>query len=172
MEVFLIMRNKLLLIASIFIFSAFIMAGCGSDSKKEAAQGETIEYQYIQAEDLKKNIDEGGDGYIILDVRKKEDYDSSHIKGAFSGDVDSIVSAEDKELATNNLKAALKEATGSEEGNKDSKYVLVCYSGKRYAQGATGILSELGIPEGNIYTLEGGNKNWVELGDDYISLME
>lgn len=169
------MRNKLFLLASIFIFSAFIMAGCGSAATKEAPKQEAaaeIEYQYIKAEDLKKNIEDGNDGYIILDVRKKEDYDAEHIKGAFSGDVDSIVNAENRDLATGNIKAALKEATGSEEGNKDSKYVLVCYSGKRYAQGATGILAELGIPKENIYTLEGGNKNWVELGDDYKSLME
>ena len=42
--------------------------------------------------------------------------------------------------------------------------MLVCYSGKKYAEAATGLLQEMGIAAGNIYTLEGGQNGWVDGG--------
>ena len=38
--------------------------------------------------------------------------------------------------------------------------ILVCYSGKRYAQAGTNILSVTGYDMSKVYTLEGGFKAW------------
>jgi len=40
--------------------------------------------------------------------------------------------------------------------------ILVCYSGKRYAQAATNALSAIGYDMSKVYTLEGGFTNWSE----------
>ena len=42
----------------------------------------------------------------------------------------------------------------------DKKIILVCYSGKRYAQAATNALSAIGYDMTKVYTLEGGFTNW------------
>ena len=70
------------------------------------------------------------------------------------------------------LKTALKEATGSETGKDGIKYALVCYSGKSYAQKATDLMIEMGIPKENIYTLDGGMKDWEAGGDEYKALLK
>ena len=57
------------------------------------------------------------------------------------------------------MKAALKDATGSESG-ADKKLVLICYSGKTYAQAGTNVLSAIGANMDNVFTLEGGMKAW------------
>ena len=42
----------------------------------------------------------------------------------------------------------------------DDTLVLVCYSGKRYAQATTNVLSALGYDMSKVYTLEGGFTKW------------
>lgn len=42
----------------------------------------------------------------------------------------------------------------------DDILILVCYSGKRYAQATTNVLSALGYDLSKVYTLEGGFKAW------------
>ena len=44
----------------------------------------------------------------------------------------------------------------------DDTLVLVCYSGKRYAQATTNVLSALGYDMSKVYTLEGGYKAWTK----------
>lgn len=146
-------------------------ASTAPESTAPASTAE-VSMQYISPEDLKADIEAGGEGYIILDVRKAADYAENHIQGAYSADVDPSISSENNETSTANLKAALSAATGSETGGADDQYVLVCYSGKKYAQAATGLLADMGVPAANIYTLEGGNTAWTEAGDDYTALME
>jgi len=127
--------------------------------------------QYITKEDLKAAIEGGNNEYIVLDVRKAADYAELHINGAYCADVDPAINGDDA-TATANLKNALAEATGSETGAEGAKYVLVCYSGKKYAENATRLLKDMGIDGANIYTLEGGQKGWVEAGDEYAALMQ
>lgn len=128
--------------------------------------------QYIGAEDLKASIESGSDDYVILDVRKAEDYNESHIVGYYGADQDAANEDVDDKIGTANLKAALKEATGNETGSSGDKYALVCYAGKLYAQTATDLMIKMGISADNIYTLEGGMKAWEEGGDDYKGLLE
>ena len=40
------------------------------------------------------------------------------------------------------------------------KLVLICYSGKTYAQAGTNVLSVIGANMDNVLTLEGGMKAW------------
>ena len=150
------------------LISIFGLAACGS---KEASPAESGSYQYITPDELKTAV-EGENSYILLDVRKAEDYASNHIVGSYSADVDSTVSGEDDDTSKSNIKTALSQATDSETGNPDDKYVLICYSGKRYAEAATGFMVEMGVPASNIYTLEGGMKAWSNGGDAYNALLE
>ena len=172
------MKKNLLTGAAILTLAAFSLFGCsnnkassGTDSTQQSEPAE-VTMNYITKEDLKADIDAGNNGYTILDVRKAEDYNTAHIVGAFSGDVDAAINGEDHDTAKASLQAGLKDATGSENGNNDSKYVLVCYSGKRYAQQATQYMIDLGIDQANILTLEGGMTGWSEAGDDYTALVE
>ena len=77
-----------------------------TDAAATEAPAASTEPQYITKEDLKADIDAGGTGYIILDVRKAADYAESHIQGAYSADVDPTISNSDDATSTANLKAA------------------------------------------------------------------
>lgn len=150
----------------VFLLLSLVLVSCG---KKEEEAANPM--QYIGAEALKEAIDEGSDEYVILDVRKVEDFDTSHIVGAYDADQDAAKEGDD-ESGIANLKTALNSATGSEEGKDGEKYALVCYSGKSYAQKATDLMVEMGIPADSIYTLEGGMKAWEEAGEEYTDLLE
>lgn len=184
------MKKKFLLGAVTLLVTASLLVSCNSQDKKNDEANNTtpnvttdkkdneakdttsdVAMQYISKEDLKKSIDDGNKDYVVLDVRKKEDYDKEHIKNSLSADVDETKEDASKtENSTANLKAALKEATESETGKEDTKVALLCYSGKRYAQAATNILVDMGIKKENIYTLDGGYKGWT--GDEFTSLLE
>lgn len=86
--------------------------------------------------------------YVILDARKAADYEKGHIAGAVSADVDGIFSG-NKDAAAANVKAAV------DKYGKDKKYIVICYSGNRYAKVATGLLMNNGIKNANIQTLGG-----------------
>lgn len=161
------MKNKSLKLILILLVLSLLLAACG----KETAGTDPAPMQYIKAEDLKTAIESESGDYIILDVRKTEDYNESHIVGSFGADQDAAKDGDDA-AGTANLKAALKEATGNETGNSGDKYALICYSGKTYAQTATDLMKKMGISADNIYTLEGGIKDWNEGGDDYKNLLE
>ena len=144
------MKNKSLKLILILLALSLLLTACGKE-KKETAGADSTPMQYIGAEVLKTSIESGADDYIILDVRKAEDYSTSHIAGSYGADQDAAKDGDDKS-GTANLKAALKEATGNETGNSDDKYALVCYSGKVYAQTATDLMIKMGISADNIYT--------------------
>ena len=109
----------------------------------------------ISAADLKADID-STQSYKLIDARKAADYATSHIVGAVSADMDSVVSGTDEATALANAKAAI---TGD---SADQKYAIICYSGNRYAQKATEMLIKNGVARANIVTLSGGMKGWTE----------
>lgn len=162
-----ILKNKLLKLIPVVLVLSLLLVACGKADEEASANP----MQYIGVEDLKESIESGTNEYIILDVRKVEDYNTSHIIGAYLADQDAAKNG-DHEDGIANLKAALQEATGSETGNDGEKYALVCYSGKSYAQKATDLMIEMGISADQIFTLEGGMKAWEEGGDDYKALLE
>ena len=88
--------------------------------------------------------------YVILDARKAADYDNGHIAGAVSASVDGyIAEGGNKDEAATNVKAVV------DKYGKDKKYIVICYSGNKYAKAATGLLMNNGIKNANIQTLGG-----------------
>lgn len=159
-------KSRVLKLMSIMLIAVVALTGCG---KKEEAKNEM---KYISPEDVKEALESNSDGYQLLDVRKVEDYETSHIKGAQDADVDAANKGGDDAAGTESLKKGLSEATGSETGNPDDKYVLICYTGKSYAQKATDLMIEMGISADQIYTLEGGMEAWENGGEEYKNLLE
>lgn len=187
--------KSLKLMSTVFVVSA-LLVGCGDKAEQSGAdtgtgtetqtqtesgteketskenESKENEMKYIEKEELKEAIDSDSKEYIILDVRKAEDYNKAHVKGAYTADQDAANKGGDDAKGIENLKVALKEATGEETGNTDSKYALVCYSGKSYAQKATDLMLEMGISADQIYTLQGGMKAWESGGDEYKELLK
>jgi rhodanese-related sulfurtransferase len=126
--------------------------------------------QYLSAADLKTDMESDAPAYLILDVRKAGDYAAGHIKNAVMADMDK---AKDGDNASGfaNMKAALLAATGSETGQEDTQFVVICYAGRAYAQKGTDILVGMGVNPANIYTLEGGMNAWNKAGADYTALI-
>lgn len=116
-----------------------------------------VAMQYITPADTEANLDNAD--YVIVDLRKAADYEAGHIPGAISADMDAIVEGEDYAAGVDTMTAALEDATGDAAG-ADKTMVLVCYSGKKYAQAGTDVLNALGANMANVYTLEGGMKAW------------
>ena len=150
-------------LASLMVLS---MAACGSQESAETtvpattAAGESneiqqpaenIPMQYMSAADALTHI--GEEGFTFLDVRKAEDYLTGHIPGAVGADMDAA-----KEGDFQAGVATMQETTK----DLSDTLILVCYSGKRYAQATTDVLSALGYDMSKVYTLEGGFKAWTE----------
>ena len=100
------------------------------------------------------------DSYVILDARKAADYKDAHVAGAVSADVDGYINTNNKAAAAANVKAVV------DKYGKDKKYVVLCYSGNRYAKAATGLLMNNGIKNASIQTLTGGMSAWRSAGKD------
>lgn len=131
-------------------------------------------YNYTNAATTFKKMKDSS--YVILDTRKTDDasrggYIQGHIPGAVSADVDGIVNNGDSAAAAANVKAAV------DKYGKDKKYIVICYSGNRYAKVATGLLMNNGIKNANIQTLggddsqqsnAGGMKAWTAKYPSYV----
>lgn len=117
-----------------------------------------VEMQYISVEDASADLDNAD--YTFIDVRKAEDYAASHIPGAISADMDAAKNGDfDAGVAT------MQEVLNS---GVDNNLVLICYSGKSYAQATTNVLSALGYDMSKVYTLEGGFTAWTEAYPDNV----
>lgn len=165
--------KKMLRVGLIVGSLSLALVGCGDNTENtgtEETEQTQAEMDYIEKEELKDSV--GTEDYVILDVRKEEDYKDAHIEGAYLADQDAANKGGDDEAGIANLKTALEEATGSETGNDDEKYALVCYSGKSYAQKATDLMLEMGISQDQIYTLDGGMEAWEDGGDEYKELLK
>ena len=112
--------------------------------------GEALDhYNYTNADTTFSKMKDSS--YVILDARKAVDYDNGHIAGAVSADVGYYIDNKysSKDAAAANVKAAV------DKYGKDKKYIVICYSGNRYAKVATGLLMNNGIKNANIQTLGG-----------------
>lgn len=138
-----------------------------STASSATTQAQDVEMKYTTPADLKKALDDKDDSVVIVDVRKAADYKADHIPGAISADMDKAKGG-DMADGKSVMSTALKEATGSENGG-DKKLVLVCYSGKSYAQAGTNVLAQLDANMDNVTTLEGGMKAWTK---DYADVLE
>lgn len=143
------MRKKLLTFLMVAAMSLSMLAGCGSDKaedkKEPEQQTETkSEYQFVSAEDTVKAED-----VHVLDVREWANYSAGRVANS---EWCPIFPLEDESLVD-----AMKEY--AEENLKDGKEIyIICNSGQRGAQKATGVLKDAGIDEKLIFTVEGGAK--------------
>ena len=128
-------------------------------SAEITAPEKDVEMQYISVEDATKVLD--SDDYTFLDVRKAEDYNASHVPGAVGADMDAAKNGDfDAGVAT------MQEATK----DVDNNLVVICYTGKSYAQATTNVLSALGYDMSKVYTLEGGFKAWTEAQPENVEV--
>lgn len=112
--------------------------------------GEALDhYNYTNADTTFSKMKDSS--YVILDARKAADYDDGHIAGAVSADVGYYI---DNKYSSKDAAAANVQAVVDKYG-KDKKYIVICYSGNRYAKVATGLLMNSGIKNANIQTLGG-----------------
>lgn len=134
--------------------------------------GEALDhYNYTNADTTFSKMKDSS--YVILDARKAADYDNGHIAGAVSADVGYYIDNKysSKDAAAKNVKAVV------DKYGKDKKYIVICYSGNRYAKVATGLLMNYGIKNANIQTLggddsqqsaAGGMKAWNAKYQSYV----
>ena len=127
------------------------LVACGGASAPAEEQTADVAMQYITADEAKELVN--SDEYVFFDVRKAADSAANSIVGAQAWDMDAA-----KEGDAEAGKATMTEATKG----LDKKIIVVCYSGKRYAQATTNALSAIGYDMSKVYTLEGGFNNWSE----------
>ena len=145
--------NKRIISLLLVIVMALSLVACGASAPAatEAASAD-VAMQYIKADEAKELLND--DAYVFFDIRKAADSSANSIPGALAYDMDAA-----KEGDAEAGKATMTEATKG----LDKKIILVCYSGKRYAQAATNALSSIGYDMSKVYTLEGGFTNWSEV---------
>lgn len=154
------MKKKIVTLLLVAAMTGSMVVGCGSNSssdtksetKTESTDTKTDakddsaedEYQYVSAEDAVK-----ADGVHVLDVREWDNYVAGRVQNSewcpiFPLEDDSLVDAM-TEYAKENL-------------NDGKDIYIICNSGQRGAQKATGVLKDAGIDASKIYTVEGGAK--------------
>lgn len=161
------MKKFLAIVLCIVSILAF-MTACGNTQNNSSnsnssndggitAPASDVEMQYMSVENAANVL--GTDGYLFLDVRKAADYDTSHIPGAVSADMDAAKNGDfDAGVAT------MEKATDG----VDDTLIVICYTGKSYAQATTNVLSALGYDMSKVYTLEGGFTAWTEAYPDNV----
>ena len=133
------------------------MAACGSSAPATEApaaapaEDNNVPMQYKTPAEVKELLD--NDAYVIFDVRKAADSSANSIPGSVKWDMDKA-----KEGDAEYGKKTMTEATKG----LDKELILVCYSGKRYAQATTNALSAIGYDMSKVWTLEGGFTAWSE----------
>lgn len=98
----------------------------------------------ISCEQLTNLLDKKED-IFMLDIRRRDDYDAGHIKGAFHSEWSEV-----GELIKENV------------FNKDQLNIIICYSGQTAGQ-VVGILKTLGYDACSL--LGGMNNGWVDKGN-------
>ena len=125
------------------------------------APAEDVAMQYMTVAEAHELLN--AEGYTFVDVRKAADHNTSTIPGAIGIDMDA---AKEGDFAAG--VAAMQTLTQTTDDN----LVIICYSGKRYAQATTNVLSALGYDMSKVYTLEGGFTAWSETYPDMIEVAE
>lgn len=152
-----LMRSCVMVSAVMLLCAGLV--GCGQQAsitsgsqggEKPASEASQSTTQYMSVADLNEKL--GAGNYVLMDVRKADDFNKAHIPGAISVDMDAAKNG-DMEKGKETMRAALQKV--------DQKpIVLICYSGKSYAEASTKVLHDLGYDMTKVYTLEGGMKSW------------
>ena len=149
---------KKILAMALALVMALSMAACAKPAEAPAEEASAdVPMQYMTADELEAVL--GTDGYTVLDVRKAADYEAAHIVGSLGYDMDAAKEGD--------AEAGIATMTAATEG-VDDNLVLVCYSGKRYAQATTNALAAIGYDMSKVFTLEGGMNNWAEVKPELV----
>lgn len=153
-----------LLLALVMTMPMVACGGNNSDSGSGndigvSAPSEDIAMQYITVDDARAVLED--DSYIFFDVRKAADHQTSHIPGAEGYDMDAAKEG-DFAAGVATMNAAIKDL--------DKNIIIICYSGKRYAQATTNVLYALGYDMTKVFTLEGGYTAWTEKYADVVEV--
>ncbi|MEL3908378.1 MAG: rhodanese-like domain-containing protein [Treponemataceae bacterium] len=149
----------------IFLFLALVLfmlpVACNKEDSANVSSATTSkpqsnEMRFITPDEVKAALaGENVDDYVFLDLRKADDYASNHVDGFISTD---LTAAKEGDLA-NGVKVLTEALAGTDLNTK--KFVLMCYSGAKYAQVGTDLLiNELKVKPENVLTIKGGMKNW------------
>ena len=134
-----------------------LLCACGAKAPEAetvpaiTAPAEDVAMQYMTVEEAHELLN--AEGYTFVDVRKAADHNTSTIPGAIGIDMDA---AKEGDFAAG--VAAMQTLAQTTDDN----LVIICYSGKRYAQATTNVLSALGYDMSKVFTLEGGFTAWSE----------
>ncbi len=150
------MKKKMVTLAMAAMVTASMAVGCGSGNKTAettaaasestaAAEQAADEYQFVSPADTVKQAGE----VHVLDVREWDNYVSGRVSNS---EWCPIFPLEDDSLAD----TMAEYAKANLDDGKD--IYIICNSGQRGAQKATGVLQDAGIDAAKIYTVEGGAK--------------
>ena len=154
----------LFLAMTLAVCASFALAGCSSNSSSSTNSSSSSSSKEVKEVTMtEESVDAlkgkvGESDVVFLDVRKAADYEAGHIIGAVNADMDKAKDG-DNEDGLSTMEKAIKD-----NNLKNQKLVLVCYSGKKYAQAGTNILSALDYDMSKVVTLQGGMKAWTEAG--------
>ena len=158
---------KRLFAALLCLIMVLGMFGCtqtkpdDDNSTAVTAPAEDVTMQYITVDEAAELLED--DSYIFFDVRKAADHETAHIPGSEGHDMDAAKEG-DFAAGVATMETAIKDL--------DKNIILVCYSGKRYAQATTNVLYALGYDMSKVYTLEGGFTAWSETKGDLVETSE
>ena len=128
------------------LLAVLLLAGCSSQGEAEEPGGD-IMWQQITAEEA-MDIMNSEESYVILDVRRPDEYSDGHIPGAVNLANETIGAAKEGNAELEAVETALPD--------KDQLILVYCRSGNRSKQ-ASQKLAELGYAR----VLEfGGIQNW------------
>ena len=144
------MKKFMALLLAMVMMLGLVACGAAAPAATEAPSND-VAMQYITADEAKELLE--NDEYVFFDVRKAADSSANSIPGAVAWDMDAA-----KEGDAEAGKATMTEATK----DLDKNLILVCYSGKRYAQATTNALAAIGYDMTKVFTLEGGFNGWSE----------
>ena len=150
------MNKRIISMLLVIVMVLGLFAACGNETTEPETND--VPMQYITPAEAKELLDD--EGYVFFDLRKTADSSVSTIPGAEAWDMDAA-----KEGDAEAGKATMTEAT---EG-LDKNIILICYSGKRYAQATTNALSAIGYDMSKVYTLEGGFTAWSETYPELVT---
>ena len=150
------MNKRIISMLLVIVMVLGLFAACGNETTEPETND--VPMQYITLAEAKELLDD--EGYVFFDLRKTADSSVSSIPGAEAWDMDAA-----KEGDAEAGKATMTEAA---EG-LDKNIILVCYSGKRYAQASTNALSAIGYDMSKVWTLEGGFTAWSETYPELVT---
>ena len=150
------MNKRIISMLLVIVMVLGLFAACGNETTEPETND--VPMQYITPAEAKELLDD--EGYVFFDLRKTADSSVSSIPGAEAWDMDAA-----KEGDAEAGKATMTEAT---EG-LDKNIILICYSGKRYAQATTNALSAIGYDMSKVWTLEGGFTAWSETYPELVT---